>query len=153
MTNGMLVPIDFSGVTDAVLAEAVRLARALNYKVWLMHVAEVEGMNISIEGLPANTREQAAKDLHVQHHKMDEYQKAIACEGLDVTATLVEGQPAEKILEKADRLKPELIVVGSHGHGALYHLVMGSVCESLIRQSPCPVVVVNGKPTLGQDKK
>jgi nucleotide-binding universal stress UspA family protein len=55
---------------------------------------------------------------------------------------LVSGLPARKILGEADRLEATLIVMGSHGHGALFNLLMGTVCNGVLRKSRCPVVVV-----------
>ncbi|HDY68944.1 MAG TPA: universal stress protein [Candidatus Scalindua sp.] len=46
------------------------------------------------------------------------------------------------ILDESSKLKIDLIVVGSHGHGAVYHLIVGSVSEEVLQRSSCPVLVV-----------
>ena len=48
----------------------------------------------------------------------------------------------EVILDEANKLNIDLIVVGSHGHGAVYHLMVGSVSQGVLHQSTCPVLVV-----------
>ena len=48
----------------------------------------------------------------------------------------------DKILQEAKKLDASLIVMGSHGHGALYHLLVGSVTEGVLKGTACPVLVV-----------
>lgn len=52
------------------------------------------------------------------------------------------GEPAERILEEARSGGYDLIVMGTHGHGALLNMVLGSVAKETIRKSPVPVFVV-----------
>jgi nucleotide-binding universal stress UspA family protein len=52
------------------------------------------------------------------------------------------GHTADELLRMAAELEAGLIVVGSHGHGGLHHLLVGSVTETLLRQSMIPVMVV-----------
>ena len=52
------------------------------------------------------------------------------------------GEPAFAILEQAKMLKPDMIVVGSHGRRGLSRFLLGSVSHSLVHQSPYPVLVV-----------
>ena len=58
------------------------------------------------------------------------------------TALFVQGSTAETIVRKATEIDADLIVVGSHGHGAMYQLLVGSVSEAVLRQSEIPVLVV-----------
>ncbi len=63
----------------------------------------------------------------------------------DVTVTepaLVMGHTAAELTRLAGEGDVELVVVGSHGHGGLHHLLMGSVTEDVLRRSPVPVLVV-----------
>jgi quercetin dioxygenase-like cupin family protein len=55
---------------------------------------------------------------------------------------LAEGDPAEEILHFADRLRCDLIVMGSHGRTGLGRLLTGSVAEEVLRRAACPVLVV-----------
>ena len=52
---------------------------------------------------------------------------------------------AKLILEEAERLEAEVIIMGSHGHGALYDLIVGSVTEGVLRKAKCPVLVLPSK--------
>ena len=52
------------------------------------------------------------------------------------------GSPAPAIVEAADTNGADLIVMGTHGHGALMHVMMGNVAERVVRTAPCPVLTV-----------
>jgi nucleotide-binding universal stress UspA family protein len=62
--------------------------------------------------------------------------------GHEVNALLVQGPTVQTILEQAEKLGAEVIVVGSHGRGKLFDLVVGSVSAGVIRKSPIPVLGV-----------
>ena len=61
---------------------------------------------------------------------------------LDVTFTAETGDAAEVIAEFADRGKFSLLMMGSHGHGALGNLVMGSVATKVLAACKAPVLIV-----------
>lgn len=62
--------------------------------------------------------------------------------GRSVETDTVVGRPAESIVEYADEHDPDIVVVGSHGRQGLSRIVLGSVAEAVVRQSPVPVTVV-----------
>jgi nucleotide-binding universal stress UspA family protein len=143
MTTNILVPIDFSDGTTAVLDEAERLAKAFDAKIWLIHVAAIVPDFDTYELLgTVHARLDLAEQLSGDHRTLQTYERALRRRGLKATAMLVSGTPARKILEEARRLEADLIVLGSHGHGALYGLLMGSVCQAVLRKALCPVVIV-----------
>ncbi|TCC24837.1 universal stress protein [Kribbella speibonae] len=61
-----------------------------------------------------------------------------------VERLVMEGRPSEQICDAA--LDAELIVLGSHGHGAFHDALVGSTSLHVIRNAPCPVVVVPDPP-------
>ena len=145
MAASILVPIDFSDVTEAVLDEAARLAKAFDAKIWLIHVASIQPAFDTCEVFgAAYARHDLADQLHEEHRTLERYQETLRRKGLDAGAMLVTGRPACKIVEEARRLEVDQIVLGSphHGHGVLYGLLIGGVCRGVLRTSPCPVVVV-----------
>jgi len=62
--------------------------------------------------------------------------------GLEVCCEAVLGAPVDEIIDQAKLQGADYIVLGSHGHGALFHLFSGSVVTGVLKHSPCPVVVV-----------
>jgi nucleotide-binding universal stress UspA family protein len=79
-----------------------------------------------------------------QKTKLAEWQREIAHAG--ITAELHEptGDVAEEILHRAEALNADLIVMGTHGHGAMYKLLVGSVTEGVLKRSKRPVLLVPG---------
>jgi nucleotide-binding universal stress UspA family protein len=59
-----------------------------------------------------------------------------------VQGLLAEGNPATEILRAAKRLKCDVILIATHGHSGLVHLLMGGVAERVVRTAPCPVLTV-----------
>jgi nucleotide-binding universal stress UspA family protein len=142
MSENILTPIDFSDATDAVVAAASQLAKALDAKVWLIHAAVPEPDFVSYEVGPEYVRDSAARHLREEHRTLGQYQESMRADGVEVTAMLVPGEAIDKILQEAESLKAGWIVLGSHGHGALYNLLAGSVCQGVVKKAPCPVVIV-----------
>jgi nucleotide-binding universal stress UspA family protein len=138
----ILVPVDFSGVTDSALKAAARLAGALQAELLLLHVAAPEPEFIGYETGPASVRQAVAHQLSAEHRQLQALQHELEALGLRVTALLIQGYTIEKILAEAERMPADLIVMGSHGHGGLHHLLMGSVAEGVVRKARCPVVLV-----------
>jgi nucleotide-binding universal stress UspA family protein len=87
-------------------------------------------------------RDSLAEKFHREHRQIQEIAKRLREEGLEATALLVHGPTVEYILKEASELDVDMIVVGSHGRGAVYQLLVGSVSEGLLRKSRCPVLVV-----------
>ncbi|HLI50325.1 MAG TPA: universal stress protein [Thermomicrobiaceae bacterium] len=59
---------------------------------------------------------------------------------------LLQGRPAEMVVDLSQSIGADLIVVGSRGHGAVGRLILGSVAEGIVRCSRCPILVVRGGP-------
>ena len=62
--------------------------------------------------------------------------------GISAHGLLVQGPTVETILTERERLQADTIVLGSHGRGALFRALLGSVSEGVVRATPCPVLVV-----------
>jgi nucleotide-binding universal stress UspA family protein len=156
--KNILVPIDFSDATPRVLDEVKRLANAFGAEIHLIHVNELipaappatfgygvagtaELMPMPNTPVPAIAPVASGVDER-QKSKLTGWQKQIQSEGMKVVLHEPTGNVVEEILRETDALKPDLIVVGRHGHGAMYNLLVGSVTEGVLKRSSCPVLVV-----------
>ncbi len=138
----ILVAIDLSDVSQKVLENAKALALALSAKVWLLHVAEPEPDFVGYRAGPQTVRDQVA---HKFHEERDELQKEVndfRKSGIDTAALLVQGSTVDVICRESNKFEIDMIIVGSHGHGGVYHLVFGSVSEGVLHRSSCPVMVI-----------
>jgi len=138
----ILVCIDLSDSTEEILKTIEKLCRPLNAKIWLLHNALPEPDTIEFKVDPIEARESLAKQFHHQHRQIQELAERFRKSGVDATALLVHGKTVDTILTEAADLDIDLIVVGSHGHGAMYQLLVGSISEGVLHGSSRPVLVV-----------
>ena len=138
----VLMAVDFSPVTDRQLQAVRHLAEGRTLEIYLIHVAEPDPDFVGYDAGPDVVRDQVAAEVRREHRQLEEMARALSSETISVTPLLVQGPTVETLLEEAAKLKVGLIVVGSHGHGAAYDLVVGGFSNKLIRKSPVPVLVV-----------
>jgi nucleotide-binding universal stress UspA family protein len=151
--KSILVPVDLSDTTEATVRAALDIVPAEGGRLYLVHVVAVRRMFTASEVDIGMSREDAARELRNEHRQLQTLQERLAGEGINAIALLLNGDPVQKILERAHRLHADLIVMGSHGHGAFYHLLLGSTSEGVLRKSPCPVMLVpcrESQPQIGQ---
>ena len=145
MNKTILVPIDYSDVTDALIDEASRLAKAFDAVLHLVHVAANDttiyssyqgGMGM------AYPRQDQGEMLQEASEQLTAAAETCRRHVQTVTTSLLEGSAGSEIMEEARKIRPMMIVLGSHGHGALHHLLAGSVCEYVMKHSVCPITIV-----------
>jgi nucleotide-binding universal stress UspA family protein len=138
----ILVPIDFSDVSSRVVNTAHELARSFGARLVLLHVSEPEPDFVGFEPGPVAVRATVARDFRKEHQKLEELSAQASAGGLDVLALQIQGPIVDKVLDEADKQGADLIVLGSHGHGALFEFLVGSVTSGVLRAAKCPVLVV-----------
>ena len=155
--KNLLVAVDFSQTTEAVIAQSTTLSKALGTKLWILHVTSDETQAMVFEStqfsgyapefinMPGDV--QLARDLSAEEFKREHQQllgmsSSLRKNGVDAQAILLKGDAAKLILEKATDLAVELIILGSHNHGLLHKVFLGSVSEAVIRHARCSVMIV-----------
>ena len=127
--------------TSPVIERTVELAHAFSSKVWLVHV--VPRLGTTPFTVPREMlRDEAASELHHEHKSMQHLARILRDRDIDATALLIEGVTVKTILEEADRLDADLIVVGSHSHGLLYRALLDGTGERLLNESRRPLLFV-----------
>jgi len=144
----ILVPIDFSDVSTLVVEHAGTMAKAFGGRVVLLHIAEPEPDFVGFEAGPPAVRMSTAQEFRGEHRRLEEYKQQLTAAGVEVLALHIQGSLAEKVLEEAERQSADLIVMGSHGHGALYNLLVGSVTSGVVKHAKCPVLIVPAQPAI-----
>jgi nucleotide-binding universal stress UspA family protein len=139
----ILVPTDFSEYADYALDYAIELAKVLQAHLTVLHVFHLSPLALG-EAPPAVLADTlAAMEANVQHQT----QMALARvqeAGLQGDSAIVEGIPFQVIINTAESMDVDLIVMGTHGRTGLTHALMGSVAEKVVRLAPCPVLVTRG---------
>jgi nucleotide-binding universal stress UspA family protein len=135
----ILAPIDLSDAAAGVTSEARALAGILGGKVHLLHVVPPP---VVINEYSPEAERLADEEKLSAEQSLEHWQRRLAEAGVDADSSLRHGPPVMTILDEAARTGADYIVMGSHGHGALYNLLVGGTASGVIQRSPCPVVVV-----------
>ena len=141
----ILAAVDFSPVTERVLAVIRQMAATFPSEVRLVHVAPPDPAFVGYVAGPAAVRNQVATELHTSHQQLQELADHLRADGVETTALQLQGATVATILAEAERLPAELIVLGSHGHSAVHHLLVGSVTDGVVRAAKVPVLLVPAK--------
>lgn len=138
----ILAAVDFSLVTEPVVAMGVRLAKVFGARLVLLHVAPPDPSFVGYDAGPQTVRDAVAEELREEHRELQALQERTAAQGVEAHSLFIQGPTVEKILAEAEQQDADMIVIGSHGHGALYQLLVGSISEGVLRHASCPVMVV-----------
>ena len=138
--KNILAAIDFSDVTEKLIEQAKRQAKNNQAKLWLVHVASPDPDFAGFEAGPQTVRDTRAKVLHKDREKLQKY--AADIEGIETEALTIQGPISQTIIEQAKRLQADMIVIGSHGHGLLFHALIGSVCEGVLKHTDIPLLII-----------
>jgi nucleotide-binding universal stress UspA family protein len=138
----MLVPLDLSSATERVLATATAVARDTGASVWLLHVAEPDPAFVGYDAGSAAVRDQVAQEYREEHRQLQDHARQLRGAGIEATPLLVRGPTADTILDRATHLAVDLIVMATHGRGAMFDILVGSISHAVLRRSTIPVLMV-----------
>lgn len=138
----ILVAVDLSPASTIVVEAARGIADLTGVSVYVVHAVETEPDFLIPEGDPESVQDQLAKLFPIEHGRTCALAEKLTDDGLDASAILVCGSGVDSTLKQAESLNAGLIVVGTHGHGAVYDALIGSYSVSMIRKSKLPVLVV-----------
>ncbi len=138
----LLAAIDFSPVSALVVEHAASLAEAFSADLIVIHVAAPDPDFVGYEAGPQTVRNDRAKEIRTEHRELHAIAEALRERAISAHALLIQGPTVEQILAEGQRLQADMIVIGSHGHGGLYRVLLGSVSEGVMRAARCPVLLV-----------
>lgn len=139
----ILVPTDFSDCAAAAVRYAKQLAEKFESAIHLLYVIPDSSLILPEAVVPAMTQLPDVNELQIV--AKEGLKKVIDEFGLENYKPEFEsrfGSPAEQIIETAKDQKADLIVIGTHGRGAIAHFLLGSVAERVVRHATCPVLTV-----------
>jgi nucleotide-binding universal stress UspA family protein len=141
----ILVPTDFSAPSKQAIAYAFELAQTLGATLVLLHV--IEELPPYIGFLPPEETPKVLEELADQARRDLAQVVPQAQDGkVEITCQAVVGAPYPKIIEVAQEMNADMIVIATHGRTGFRHFVMGSVAERVVRTAPCPVLTI--RPTV-----
>jgi len=136
-----LVPTDFSSCAKNAAEEAINLARCFRGRVVFFHVlyrfytvAYAHELGVSLPISPP-----APEDIEPDWKT---FLDNLSLENIDWEKAAEEGETATAIVQRAERIQADAIVMGTHGRTGLPHMLLGSVAEKVARTASCPVLTV-----------
>lgn len=141
--KNILVPIDFSEVSEFVAEWAKEFAKKLGAKIHVVFVledlTEYEGFYIRAEALTEleNLLFEGAQK------SMDDFIKKHFSDISEINQIIAKGDVVEKIIETGQRVGADLIIMGTHGRKGLDRILFGSVADGVVKHSPIPVLTIN----------
>ena len=145
----IVVAVDFSNATTGVLEMASRLAKAFGAQLRLFHVVEPEpsytAYGFTPDEFPAlHAYQEEAKRRAAT--KMEELLAQVSPDLPSATTQIAEGSPLHALLDYVKECGADFVVLGSHGHGVIASLLLGSVAEGMVRKAAVPTLIVPAQP-------
>jgi nucleotide-binding universal stress UspA family protein len=141
----IVAAVDFSNATAGVLEAAVKITRAFDSSLHLLHVLEPEpsytAYGFTPDEFPAIHlfQEEARKRATA---RLQEVLAKVAGDVPGASMHLAEGSPLHALVDCTAEVGADLVVLGSHGHGAVAALLLGSVAEGMVRKAVVPTLVI-----------
>ena len=138
----LLVAVDFSESTPRLLEAARSQLAGRTGQVWLLHAVEPEPDFVGYDAGPDVVRDQVAHQLRDERHQLEVLAKQLRESDIEVTSRVVQAPTVETILAEADDHDVDLILMGTHGRGLVYQMLVGSTSEGVLRGTTRPLLLV-----------
>ena len=155
--KNILLALDFSEITGELINAGEALAKPYNANLHLLHTepptsgyvyytAGIEYNIITGFGYADTYSQQIEKEsLANDKHALEIIQNQLKKKDIKTTFSLLKGEIAETIVNEAQKIPADLIIIGSHKHGAFYNLLFGSTETKLLKESPYPILIIPEK--------
>lgn len=138
----ILVAIDFSSITTRIIDYVKSHYCGTEHEITLIHVADPEPNFVGYKPGPQDEREFIAQHFHEEHQRIQQEAEKLVADNCNVSPLLIQGAAADKIITVSESIKAELIILGSHGHGSLFKLLVGSATKAVLNHASCPVLII-----------
>jgi nucleotide-binding universal stress UspA family protein len=141
-TSAVVFPTDFSELSLKALPLARRMAAVLDAELHCVYAVEEPHIYATLDmgpvAIPTAEELAASATTRLQSFVSDQLK------GLDnpVHSRVLTGRPAEEIANYANEVNAEMIVMTTHGHSGVKHVILGSTTEAVLRHATCPVLSV-----------
>ena len=138
----ILAAVDLSPASEKVIEAARGVAELTGASIYVFHVVESDPDIVGDDADHELQRNRIAADFPREDQQLQALEEKLLDQGVDATRWLVRGPAIKTTLKESARLNAGLIVVGSHGHGAVWDVLIGSYSAAIIRKSGLPTLVV-----------
>jgi len=141
----IMIATDGSELIKRAVDLAIEIAKLSEAKLYAVHVIALEGNSI-IHSRGKEQKKALKEQLIVEGKKATDYVENIGrTANVRVESTILEGNPANEIIDFAEKNDIDLIVMGTHGKTGTQRFLIGSVSENVVRHSEKAVLVARGE--------
>lgn len=138
----VLVPIDFSDYSKNALRYAINFAQCFSAKIYLVYVVEPvvypADFSMGQVALP-----EIDMDLNARaKEELENLAKNELGSSGEIETIIKTGKPFIEIIDTASEIDADLIIIATHGHTGVEHILFGSTAEKVVRKAPCPVLTL-----------
>jgi len=138
----LLVPVDFSALSESALERAKQIAQQFGSKLYLIHAVEPVIHPVEYAIVPREMEDINTQLVAERKTRLEAIHEKLAEEGVASKAEVKLGKPWQVIVEQAKKTQADLIVIPTHGLTGPKHLLLGSTAERVVQHAPCSVLVV-----------
>jgi len=140
--KNILVAIDFNDSIGELISYAEGIALKFESKIWVLHVAAPNPDFVGYEPGPQYIRDFRAEELRDEHRKLQNICDAFIAPEIECEALLIQGSTVESVIEEAEKLQCDLLIVGTHKHSFFYNLLSENVSLELLKKTDIPLLAI-----------
>lgn len=138
----ILCPVDFSKGSEQAVNKALELARAIGGEIELLHAYQLPVLALPDSSVTVSPTFVADMTDRAQR-ALNKHRDDLAAQSVPAHTKLIEGNPAETIVDRAKAIGADMIVMGTHGRSGFKRFLLGSTVERVVRISTIPVLTVH----------
>jgi nucleotide-binding universal stress UspA family protein len=140
--RNILCPIDFDANSPAALEFAGKIALETGARIFLLHIVPWTVAAVPIDASQVLAELKQSATTRLQQLAKEKLDGRVANEIIVTVAN----NPGAEVVRIAKEWKTDVVIMVTHGRKGLSHLVLGSVAEQVVRESPCPVLTLRVQP-------
>lgn len=144
----IVVATDFSEQAEVATSHALALAKKMGAELHVVHALGISAVSASMPypvAVPEVYSAQVSEIHQSEKAKLDALCESFASEGITVIPVFVEENATDGIVNAAEKISADLVVVGSHGRSGLSRFLLGSVAEAVAKRAGCDVLVARNE--------
>jgi len=143
--KNIVVAIDLGDFSKRIIEFAVEFVTSYPARLHFLHIVSTD-VSSAIGDLSVQYVHEIEENIiKLKKERLNEITAFIKEKGISYEVDVIEGIASNEILEKAKEIHAKMIIIGSHGHGAFYEALIGSVAHDVLKKTNIPMLIVPDK--------
>lgn len=143
--KNIVVAIDLGDFSKRIIEFAVEFVTSYPARLHFLHIVSTDVPSAIGDLSVQYVHEIEENIIKLKKERLNEITAFIKEKGISYEVDVVEGVASNEILEKAKEVHAQMIIIGSHGHGAFYEALIGSVAHDVLKKTGTPMLIVPDK--------